>query len=166
MKTELVDLKLAEWSRTVGMAMIERRATVKELIEAAVSYVGDDLMRIALAHAEQKTGLTYGKNKRAGDDREHMEWHAKCGCAYHPEPFPHVHPCSDAHKRPDLHAGSQEEAPEDAGLSPEWAVSVEVGGREILSLGHNWQYGDSRPNPAEIRRAAEHLLAFIGDPKP
>ena len=51
-----------------------------------------------------ETGLTWGKNKRAGDDREHMEWHAKCGCAYHPEPFPHVHPCSDAHKRSDLHA--------------------------------------------------------------
>lgn len=54
-----------------------------------------------------KTGLTFGKNKRAGDDRWHMEWHAKCGCAYHPEPFPHVHPCSDAHKRSDLHPAPQ-----------------------------------------------------------
>ena len=116
MKTELVALKLAEWANGPSLALIERRATVRELIEAAVAYVGDDLIRIAVALAEQKTGLTFGKNKRAGDDRVHMEWHAKCGCAYHPEPFPHVHPCSDAHKRPDLHAGSQEAAPEDAGL--------------------------------------------------
>jgi len=117
MKTELIDLKLADWSRTVGMAMIERRATVQELIESAVSHVGDDLLRIAVAHAEQKTGLTYGKNKRAGDDREHMEWHAKCGCAYHPDPFPHVHPCSEAHKRPDLHA-AQQQAPQAVGTIP------------------------------------------------
>jgi hypothetical protein len=51
-------------------------------------------------------GLRFGENKRVGDDRVHQEWHASCGCAYHPEPFPHVHPCSDAHKRPDLHQGS------------------------------------------------------------
>lgn len=108
MKTELIALKLAEWANGPSLALIERRATVRELIEAAVAYVGDDLIRIAVALAEQKTGLTFGKNKRAGDDRVHMEWHAKCGCAYHPEPFPHVHPCSDAHKRPDLHSGSRE----------------------------------------------------------
>ena len=53
--------------------------------------------------APRATGLQFGENRRTGDDRVHQEWHAACGCAYHPEPFPHVHPCSDAHKRPDLH---------------------------------------------------------------
>lgn len=35
--------------------------------------------------------LTWGNNVRAGDT--HVEWHAPCGCAYHPEPEPHVHCC-------------------------------------------------------------------------
>lgn len=33
------------------------------------------------------------------DGSAHVEWHAPCGCAYHPKPFPHVHPCSDEHNR-------------------------------------------------------------------
>lgn len=57
----------------------------------------------SLLAALEVTGLRFGENKRDGDDRVHQEWHAACGCAYHPEPFPHIHPCSDAHKRPDLH---------------------------------------------------------------
>lgn len=44
--------------------------------------------------------LEWGVNPRGG--QYHDEWHATCGCAFHPEPFPHVHPCCDAHKRPDL----------------------------------------------------------------
>ena len=44
--------------------------------------------------------LVWGDNRR--DDGVHIEWHARCGCAYHPRPFPHVHPCSEAHKRPDM----------------------------------------------------------------
>ena len=35
--------------------------------------------------------LKWGKNVRGGDI--HIEWHAPCGCAFHPEPSPHVHPC-------------------------------------------------------------------------
>ena len=51
-------------------------------------------------------GLTWGENpKRSTSDRTHIEWHAPCGCAFHPNPFPHIHPCSDEHKRPDLHGG-------------------------------------------------------------
>lgn len=42
-------------------------------------------------------GLTWGWNLRDGED--HQEWHAPCGCAYHPEPHPHVHPCSPQHDR-------------------------------------------------------------------
>jgi len=68
-----------------------------------------------------ETGLTFGKNKRAGDEREHIEWHAKCGCAFHPEPFPHVHPCSEEHRRPDLHAHP---APPTAPLSVEQITAM------------------------------------------
>lgn len=35
--------------------------------------------------------LTWGTNTR--DGRSHIEWHAPCGCAYHPQPSPHVHHC-------------------------------------------------------------------------
>lgn len=35
--------------------------------------------------------LQWGENKRDGE--QHFEWHAPCGCAYHPQPGPHVHPC-------------------------------------------------------------------------
>lgn len=150
MKTELIALKLAEWANGPSLALIERRATVRELIEAAVAYVGDDLIRIAVAHAEQKNGLTYGKNKRAGDDREHMEWHAKCGCAYHPEPFPHVHPCSDAHKRPDLHSGSREAAPEDAGLVERLREHAKQ---------YEWAFKDTH---AILNEAASRLSALTG----
>jgi hypothetical protein len=49
-------------------------------------------------------GLVWGENpKRSTSDQTHIEWHAACGCAFHPHPFPHIHPCSEEHKRPDLH---------------------------------------------------------------
>lgn len=43
-----------------------------------------------------KTGipLEWGPNQR--DGKEHTEWHAPCGCAFHPKPSPHWHPC-EAH---------------------------------------------------------------------
>lgn len=47
-------------------------------------------------------GLTWGENPGREAGGTHIEWHAPCGCAFHPNPFPHVHPCSDEHKRPDL----------------------------------------------------------------
>jgi hypothetical protein len=54
-------------------------------------------------------GLTWGENRNREDDRTaHVEWHAPCGCAFHPKPFPHVHPCSNEHKRPDLHTLTEE----------------------------------------------------------
>lgn len=49
-------------------------------------------------------GLIWGENSKREPGKIHVEWHAPCGCAFHPDPFPHVHPCSDEHKRPDLHA--------------------------------------------------------------
>lgn len=52
--------------------------------------------------AEARLDLMWGDHPRDGG--KHTEWHASCGCAYHPNPFPHVHPCGDNHKRPDLHA--------------------------------------------------------------
>ena len=36
--------------------------------------------------------LTWQQNKR--DGKKHLEWSAPCGCAYHPEPQPHVHQCA------------------------------------------------------------------------
>lgn len=35
--------------------------------------------------------LTWGEHER--DGRRHTEWHAPCGCAFHPKPTPHWHPC-------------------------------------------------------------------------
>ena len=56
---------------------------------------------------EPNHDLVWGEHLRDGG--RHTEWYAPCGCAYHPQPFPHVHPCSDEHKRPDLHGGNQSE---------------------------------------------------------
>lgn len=40
---------------------------------------------------KRKLNLKWGKHWRGC--KIHMEWHAPCGCAYHPEPEPHVHKC-------------------------------------------------------------------------
>ena len=45
----------------------------------------------------RKLNLVWGKHERSGKD--HTEWYAPCGCGYHPEPYPHVHPCSKEHDR-------------------------------------------------------------------
>lgn len=58
---------------------------------------------IAKVDSEMPIGLIWGEHSRNGGT--HTEWYAPCGCAFHPEPFPHVHPCSDEHKRADLHVG-------------------------------------------------------------
>jgi hypothetical protein len=47
-------------------------------------------------------GLTWGENPKREPSKVHIEWHAPCGCAFHPTPFPHVHPCANEHQRPDL----------------------------------------------------------------
>jgi hypothetical protein len=52
--------------------------------------------------------LTWGENRNREPEQTHLEWHAPCGCAFHPKPFPHVHPCSNEHKRPDLHTLTEE----------------------------------------------------------
>jgi hypothetical protein len=54
--------------------------------------------------------LTWGENRIREPGKVHIEWHAPCGCAFHPTPFPHVHPCSDEHKRPDLHVVNHKES--------------------------------------------------------
>lgn len=38
-------------------------------------------------------GLAWRINVRG--DKTHWEWTAPCGCAYHPEPSPHVHKCAE-----------------------------------------------------------------------
>jgi hypothetical protein len=53
-------------------------------------------------------GLTWGDNGNREPEQVHIEWHAPCGCAFHPTPFPHIHPCTNEHKRPDLHALTEE----------------------------------------------------------
>lgn len=55
---------------------------------------------------EMPIGLVWGEHQRDGGT--HTEWYAPCGCAFHPESFPHVHPCSAGHKRPDLHAPEEQ----------------------------------------------------------
>ena len=44
-------------------------------------------------HLERPLNLEWGNNMR--DGKGHVEWHSPCGCAYHPEPAPHVHPCKE-----------------------------------------------------------------------
>lgn len=43
--------------------------------------------------------LTWKTNLR--DGKEHKEWTAPCGCAYHPEPYPHVHQCAMHKQQPE-----------------------------------------------------------------
>jgi len=40
---------------------------------------------------ERPLNLVWQSNRR--DGKGHVEWCAPCGCAYHPEPEPHVHSC-------------------------------------------------------------------------
>lgn len=47
-----------------------------------------------------------------------------------------------------------------------WSVTVELDGKQVVTLGHNHLSGDQSPNEEAIRTAAHHLLAFIGDPHP
>ena len=42
--------------------------------------------------------LNWSDHYRGG--KIHREWHAPCGCAYHPVPIPHIHPC-DRHDEED-----------------------------------------------------------------
>lgn len=53
-------------------------------------------------------GLEWGENGNREPGQIHIEWHAPCGCAFHPKPFPHIHPCTNEHKRPDLHTLTEE----------------------------------------------------------
>jgi len=46
---------------------------------------------------QRPLNLEWGLNTRR--DGEHYEWNARCGCAYHPEPSPHVHYC-ETHRSP------------------------------------------------------------------
>ena len=41
--------------------------------------------------------LKWSKHLRGG--KLHTEWYSPCGCSFHPEPSPHVHPCSTKHDR-------------------------------------------------------------------
>ncbi len=52
--------------------------------------------------SERPLRLTWSDHVR--DSQVHTEWHAPCGCAYHPEPCPHVHLCAEhwGHGNPDL----------------------------------------------------------------
>lgn len=45
--------------------------------------------------------LFWQSNQR--DGMTHWEWTAPCGCAYHPEPEPHVHACSEHRKAGEAH---------------------------------------------------------------
>lgn len=40
--------------------------------------------------------LVWAVNVRNG--KRHIEWKASCGCAYHPDPTPHIHYCSPEHR--------------------------------------------------------------------
>lgn len=53
---------------------------------------------MTLTHKKRPLNLVWALQLR--DGHYHYEWHAPCGCAYHPEPQPHVHQCS-AHKPTD-----------------------------------------------------------------
>lgn len=46
---------------------------------------------VASPTAARELNLKWGRHDARGE--WHIEWHAPCGCAYHPEPKPHVHPC-------------------------------------------------------------------------
>lgn len=54
---------------------------------------------------ERPLNLEWQPNTRNGET--HMEWSAPCGCAYHPEPQPHVHQCFK-HKQENNHEISKD----------------------------------------------------------
>ena len=58
---------------------------------------GYEIISAAELGASRPIDLNWGEHLR--DGRSHTEWHAACGCAFHPAPYPHVHPCSDEHRR-------------------------------------------------------------------
>ena len=127
----------------VGMphyqAALRAIASGEHVVVKAAGEAQAERIRVAL------TGLRWGDHQR--DGQLHTEWFAPCGCAYHSEPFPHVHPCSEAHKRPDLHAAppAQEADAEDAARY-RWL-------RDNVSLSNSNNYGNATGlNPRDLRR--------------
>lgn len=51
-----------------------------------------EAMLSAAIVGQRPLNLSWSEHER--DAGKHTEWHAPCGCAYHPEPKPHIHPCS------------------------------------------------------------------------
>lgn len=64
-------------------------------MENATEATGDGEAFVHLDAAEhaRPLRLCWGGHWRGG--ARHIEWYAPCGCAYHPEPKPHVHPCAE-----------------------------------------------------------------------
>ncbi len=69
------------------MALLEELAELRARIEVLRYKSGQP-------NGVRPLGLTWGDNDREGGD--HVEWHAECGCAYHPDgdQGPHIHQCN------------------------------------------------------------------------
>lgn len=62
-----------------------------------ILYLTKEAITQARQYERTQLNLQWGQHTRKGE--EHTEYYAPCGCAFHPEPYPHVHACSDEHDR-------------------------------------------------------------------
>lgn len=100
---------------------------------------------------EKPLELTWGENALREPGKVHLEWHAPCGCAFHPKPFPHVHPCGDGHKRSDLNVVTA--LPPSTGATH---VSIAVLNRISAQFQAYWDR-----HPEEKERAAAHPVTEV-----
>ena len=66
--------------------------TIDEHIEAEAAARLVSMRQGNATDGERPLNLVWRKNWR--DFAHHSEWTAPCGCAYHPEPRPHIHQCN------------------------------------------------------------------------
>lgn len=76
------------------LADVIGRLGSKATAEAAIIRRCDPIVH-GRGEAEEIRNLNLTWRTNVRDGKTHREWTAPCGCAYHPEPAPHVHPCPE-----------------------------------------------------------------------
>ena len=118
----------AEEHRTCDDPLARLRSEAEQ--RARGQLLNHEPVRIHAMSQVTKSGipLKWGTNRR--DGKEHTEWHAPCGCAWHPEPAPHWHPC-------ETHSTCREPVATviDNNQTPGWSVLVETAPNVTLVVG-------------------------------
>ena len=95
--------------------------------------------------------LKWGRHDGRGE--YHIEWHAPCGCAYHPEPKPHMHPCI---KHAPIEAAPQGVAPQREGwqwVPKEPTDAMRSAAHEEYACGGGYPYDEVSPDFEDIYEA-------------